>query len=227
MAVKITEFIKEINETGTFKTNQFYVSVIFPTSGILKKILAELNIKDDLQLQYRIQRITLPSRQMKPVMQKSVFREQRPIPVGYNSFEDLTMQIVLSSDLRERKLFLEWQNKIFNEGGVPAYVDDISGRLEVTTIGSNSIGGEQDPAVAWIDASIHVFEDCWPMMVGDIELSAESSELAMMNVVWQYKNWYMKYQSATERRTLMKKYSAGTESIIGVKVKGVTLTRGD
>ena len=225
MAANIKTFVTEIANTGTFKTNQFFVKVGFP------KLITDtiLNTSDwpnfSDNLMYRIQRVTLPSRQMKPIMQKSVFRELRPIPVGYNSFDDLTMQILLSTDLRERKVFLEWQNKIFNEGGVPAYVDDISGRLEVTTIGSNSIGGEQDPAVAWIDASIHVFEDCWPMMVGDIELSAESSEVAMMNVVWQYRNWYIKYQSAKERRELMESYSSGRKSIIGPLVSDVNLEK--
>ena len=30
MAVKIKEFVESINKTGTFKTNQFFVKVIFP-----------------------------------------------------------------------------------------------------------------------------------------------------------------------------------------------------
>ena len=62
------------------------------------------------------------------------------------------------------------------------------------------------------------------MMVGDIELSAESSEMAMMNVVWQYRNWYIEYQSANEQRKLMESFSSGQKSIIG-PVSGVTLEK--
>jgi len=216
MAANIKTFVEEIANTGTFKTNQFFVKVGFP------KLITDtiLNTSDwpnfSDNLVYRIQRVTLPSRQMKPIMQKSVFRELRPIPVGYNSFDDLTMQILLSTDLRERKVFLEWQNKIFNEGGVPAYVDTISGTLAVATINEKT---ETDKI------ETHMFEGCWPMMIGDIELSAESSEVAMMNVVWQYRNWYIKYQSAKERRELMESYSSGRKSIIGPLVGGVTLEK--
>ena len=140
----------------------------------------------------------------------------RQIPVGYNSFDDVTMQILLSTDLRERKVFLEWQNKIFNEGGVPAYVDTISGTLAVATINEKT---ETDKI------ETHMFEGCWPMMIGDIELSADDSEVAMMNVVWQYRNWYIKYQSAAERRRLMESFSSGRKSIIGPSVGGVTLEK--
>ena len=217
MAVKITEFVTEISKSGTFKTNQFIVNVTFPQL-IKNEILSKEWPEFEEHLMYRIQRVTLPPRQMKTESQKSVFREMRQIPVGYNSFDDVTMQILLSSDLRERKVFLEWQNKIFNEGGVPAYVDSISGTLEVTTIGNND-GSDN------YDGSKHIFEQCWPMMVGDIELSAESSEMAMMNVVWQYRNWYIKYQSSDERRKLMKEYSSGQKSIIR-EPTGVTLGRG-
>jgi len=216
MAANIKTFVTEIANTGTFKTNQFFVKVGFP------KLITDtiLNTSDwpnfSDNLMYRIQRVTLPSRQMKPIMQKSVFRELRPIPVGYNSFDDLTMQILLSTDLRERKVFLEWQNKIFNEGGVPAYVDTISGTLAVATINEKT---ETDKI------ETHMFEGCWPMMIGDIELSAESSEVAMMNVVWQYRNWYIKYQSAKERRELMESYSSGRKSIIGPLVSDVNLEK--
>ena len=57
------------------------------------------------------------------------------------------------------------------------------------------------------------------MMVGDIELSAESSELSMMNVVWQYKNWYM--SDDKEWRDKMKSYSDGRTSAIGAGISGV------
>ena len=46
----------------------------------------------------------------------------------------------------------------------------------------------------------HVFDECWPMMIGDIELAYDSSEFATMNIVWQYRSWYMKPISRSERR---------------------------
>ena len=213
MGANITSFVEEISKGGVTKTNQYAVIISPPSS--LNGLASNYGINFD-DLAYRIQRVTLPSRQMKPIMQKSVFRELRPLPVGYNSLDDVTMQILLSTDLRERKVFLEWQNKIFNEGGVPAYVDTISGTLAVATIDGKS---ETDKI------ETHMFEGCWPMMIGDIELSAESSEMAMMNVVWQYRNWYIKYQSAAERRKLMESYSSGQQSIIGPLVGGVNLSK--
>ena len=204
MGANITSFVEEISKGGVTKTNQYAVIISPPSS--LNGLASNYGINFD-DLAYRIQRVTLPSRQMKPIMQKSVFRELRPLPVGYNSLDDVTMQIVLSSDLEERKFFLAWQNRIFNEGGTPAYIDTIVCDMQVTTIGDRG------------DQATHIFEDCWPMMVGDIELSAESSELSMMNVVWQYRNWYM--SDDEEWRDKMKSYSDGRTSAIGAGISGV------
>ena len=203
MAANIKSFVEEISKGGVTKTNQYVVT--FANLPSLVKP-SDYGI-DSSTIAYRIQRVTLPSRQMKPIMQKSVFRELRPLPVGYNSLDDVTMQIVLSSDLRERKFCLAWQNRIFNEGGTPAYIDTVVGDMQVTTIGDRG------------DRATHIFEDCWPMMVGDIELSAESSELSMMNVVWQYRNWYMSDEE--EWRDKMKSYSDGRTSAIGAGISGV------
>ena len=203
MGASIKNFIAEISAGGVTKTNQYVVTF---TKLPLTVKPSDYGI-DSNALAYRIQRVTLPSRQMKPIMQKSVFRELRPLPVGYNTLDDVTMQIVLSSDLKERKFFLAWQNRIFNEGGTPAYIDTIVGDLQVATIGDRG------------DQATHIFEGCWPMMVGDIELSAESTELSMMNVVWQYKNWYM--SDDKEWRDKMKSYSDGRASAIGSGVSGI------
>ena len=204
MGANITSFVEEISKGGVTKTNQYAVKISPPSS--LNGLASNYGINFD-DLAYRIQRVTLPSRQMKPIMQKSVFRELRPLPVGYNTLDDVTMQIVLSSDLKERKFFLAWQNRIFNEGGTPSYIDTVVGDMQVTTIGDRR------------DQATHIFESCWPMMVGDIELSAESTELSMMNVVWQYKNWYM--SDDKEWRDKMKSYSDGRTSAIGSGVSGI------
>ena len=204
MGANITSFVEEISKGGVTKTNQYAVKISPPSS--LNGLASNYGINFD-DLAYRIQRVTLPSRQMKPIMQKSVFRELRPLPVGYNTLDDVTMQIVLSSDLKERKFFLAWQNRIFNEGGTPSYIDTVVGDMQVVTIGDRR------------DQATHIFEGCWPMMVGDIELSAESSELSMMNVVWQYRNWYM--SDDEEWRDKMKSYSDGRTSAIGSGVSGI------
>ena len=204
MGANITSFVEEISKGGVAKTNQ-YVVIISPPSS-LNGLASNYGINFD-DLAYRIQRVTLPSRQMKPIMQKSVFRELRPLPVGYNSLDDVTMQIVLSSDLKERRFFLAWQNRIFNEGGTPSYIDTVVGDMQVVTIGDRR------------DQATHIFESCWPMMVGDIELSAESSELSMMNVVWQYRNWYMSDDETW--RDKMKSYSDGRTSAIGAGISSV------
>ena len=132
MGANITSFVEEISKGGVTKTNQYAVKISPPSS--LNGLASNYGINFD-DLAYRIQRVTLPSRQMKPIMQKSVFRELRPLPVGYNSLDDVTMQIVLSSDLKERRFFLAWQNRIFNEGGTPSYIDTVVGDMQVTTIG--------------------------------------------------------------------------------------------
>ena len=173
MSVKITDLTAEIQNSGVLRSNLYGVRIQFPA------VLGFGNMVSP-----RIDRVTLPSRQIRGIMQKSSYRELRMIPTAYQNLEDLSMSIILSTDMRERKMMLAWQNNIFNTDGIPSYIDDIAGKIIVTTHGTVN-GKEPDKG----DSSIHTFEGAFPMMVSDLEMAAADEEAARLTVIFQYRNW--------------------------------------
>ena len=103
MSVKINELTTEIQKSGVFRSNLYTVQITFP-----QILQGKLGLENTLRLTPRIDRVTLPSRQIRGVMQKSAYREFRMIPTSYQNLEDLSMSIILSTDQRERKMFLGW-----------------------------------------------------------------------------------------------------------------------
>ena len=103
MSVKINELTTEIQKSGVFRSNLYTVQITFP-----QILQGKLGLENTLRLTPRIDRVTLPSRQIRGIMQKSSYRELRMIPTSYQNLEDLSMSIILSTDQRERKMFLGW-----------------------------------------------------------------------------------------------------------------------
>ena len=177
MSVKINELTTEIQKSGVFRSNLYTVQITFP-----QILQGKLGLENTLRLTPRIDRVTLPSRQIRGVMQKSAYREFRMIPTSYQNLEDLSMSIILSTDLRERKMFLGWQNLMANTSGIPSYIDNVTGKIEIKTHGTNSAMVHRRPTT-------YIFEDAFPMMVSDLEMAASDEEVARLTVIFQYRNW--------------------------------------
>ena len=178
MSVNIKELTAAITDSGVLRINLYTVKIKLP-----QILMSSFGTKSDALIP-RVDRVTLPSRQIRGIMQKSSYRELRMIPTSYQNLEDLSMSIILSTDMRERKMMLAWQNAIFNTDGIPSYVDDISGTIKVMTHGT--VNGKEPDKRDW---TLHKFEGVFPMMVSDIELSAADEESARLTVIFQYRIW--------------------------------------
>lgn len=160
---------------GTFSPNTYAVSIRMPGKFIGTKI------GFDASLAPRIQRITLPEREISVIDQKSAYRESRSIPKGYSSFGNLSMSILLSEDLREKKTLMMWQDYIINpkHNLNPSYVDSIIGTIKVVTLANPEQGKER--------GIIHRFYGCYPINVGDVELSyATTDEAGTLDTTFTY-----------------------------------------
>ena len=195
MSVNIKGLTAAITDSGVLRNNLYTAKIELPrilmsprssTSFLQQAGFGGGFGEESNTLIPRIDRVTLPSRQIRGIMQKSSYRELRMIPTSYQNLEDLSMSIILSSDMRERKMMLAWQNAIFNTDGIPSYVDDISGTIKVMTHGT--VNGKEPDKRDW---TLHKFEGVFPMMVSDIELSAADEESARLTVIFQYRIWTM------------------------------------
>ena len=178
MSVNIKGLTAAITDSGVLRNNLYTVKIELP-----QILMSSFGTKSDALIP-RVDRVTLPSRQVRGIMQKSSYRELRMIPTTYQNLEDLSMSIILSTDMRERKMMLAWQNAIFNRDGVPSYINDITGTINVRNHGT--VNGKEPDKRDWVS---HRFDEAFPMMVSDMELSAADEEAARLTVIFQYRIW--------------------------------------
>ena len=127
------------------------------------------------------------SRALSIISQRSSYRENINIPKGYSGFADLSMSILLSSDMREKKLLMAWHDLIISPKNNfhPTYLDDIGGRIIIITRGDKNtdMGREIEQ---------HDFYKCYPFTVGDVELSyASTDEAATIDTTFTYSHFDM------------------------------------
>ena len=190
MAVNINDLATKIGKSGTMNPNRYAVNITPPIqANTFTKLLGD-------EISPRIQRISLPERALTTIQQRSSYRESINIPKGYGSFSDLSMSILLSSDMRERKLLMAWHDLIIspNKNFHPSYLDDIVGRITILTYGNGTID-ENDASTA----EQHTFYGCYPLTVGDVDLTYTSTdEAATIDTTFTYRYFTMKGGSVGE-----------------------------
>jgi len=185
MSVRVDDLTKSITKHGTLSPNAYVVSIKMPPQFIGSGRKAQKNFDEDLAP--RIQRITLPEREMSVIEQKSAYRESRSIPKGYSPFGNLSMSILLSENFREKRMLMGWQDYIINpkHNFNPSYLDSITTTITVTTLADPG-GTKRDRA----RGVIHRFYECYPINVGDVELSySTTDEAATLDASFAY-NYY-------------------------------------
>ena len=191
MSVNINELTTTVGRTGFMSPNRYTVNIKPPSiaSGLASFFTDEISP--------RIQRVGLPERALSTIQQRSSYREGINIPKGYGSFSDISMSIILSADMREKKLLMAWHDLIISpqRNFHPSYLDDIVGEITILTYG-NKPGhtGSHDrksPTGTEIGEEVqqHTFYDCYPLTVGDVDLSYTSNdEAATIDTTFTYRS---------------------------------------
>jgi hypothetical protein len=94
----------------------------------------------------------------------------------------LSITVMCSSDMSERRFFHDWIERIYGAGGEReyrmAYYDEYAATATITTF----------------DRQFHKkhniqLQEVWPNSIGPVELSWESSEVSTFTVNLTYRNW--------------------------------------
>ena len=184
MSINVNQLIVQVQNSGTMSPNKYIVKIQPPALSLASERYAA-------NLSPRIQRVNLPERSLSTIQQKSAYRESINIPKGYGSFSDLSMSILLSSDMREKKLLMAWHDLIVSaeENFHPTYLDEIVGKITILTIGDNSTLGDI------FDTNIveqHTFYGCYPLTVGDVDLTyTANDEAATIDTTFTYRYFNM------------------------------------
>ena len=194
MSVNINDLATKIGKSGTMNPNRYAVNITPPIqANTFTKLLGD-------EISPRIQRISLPERALTTIQQRSSYRESINIPKGYSNFADLNMSIILSADMREKKLLMAWHDLIISpqRNFHPSYLDDIVGEITILTYGNNPghvgshINQDTRRSKEGEEVQQHTFYGCYPLTVGDIDLSYTSTdEAATIDTTFTYRYFNM------------------------------------
>ena len=194
MSVNINELTTTVGRTGFMSPNRYTVNIKPPSiaSGLASFFTDEISP--------RIQRVGLPERALSTIQQRSSYREGINIPKGYGSFSDISMSIILSADMREKKLLMAWHDLIISpqRNFHPSYLDDIVGEITILTYGNlpgdvgSQINQDTRRSKEGEEVQQHTFYGCYPLTVGDIDLSYTSNdEAATIDTTFTYRYFNM------------------------------------
>jgi hypothetical protein len=177
MGFNINNMIAGMNKSGVAKTSHF--EVFIQGGG---------DMETERQLSYRAETVDIPGRSVTTVEHK--FQNYGPVnKVAYGQvYGDVTVQFLLSEDMREKEYFEIWQDKMVGTGAFNAsngqnayntkYFDDYSGTVEIRQYGSQ---GEL--------RSIHTLNDAYPIIVNPVTMNWGEDAAARMGVTFAYRNY--------------------------------------
>lgn len=183
MPFNINEMMSSLNKTGIAKKSNFEVQLSGPGD----------DISAERDLLYRAVAVNLPGRNISTTQYKfSNYGPLSKIPYG-QLYGDVTVEFLLSEDMREKEYFENWQNEMVDTGafevnnGIKSrrlskfntkYFDDYTGRIIIRQY--DSTGGI---------ASIHTLHECYPLLISDIAMSWSDGDAARMSVGFAYRNY--------------------------------------
>lgn len=102
MAFNLREFTAEINKTGFARPSYFMMMITLPHALVTE--FPEFG----RSMQFRVEACALPTRILLSADQR-YYGAPRRIPYGFAS-QDMAMTVILSEDMREREVFMRWQD---------------------------------------------------------------------------------------------------------------------
>lgn len=192
MPFGINKFLAEINKGG-FSNISHYEAMIFPpvkmfdtdTRFNVRQQPSEIWVGQSLT--YRINNITLPGRGVR-ALEYFMYGPEKKIATFAN-YPDLTTNIILSADLREREFILSWQdimvgdhrkyNKLVHSSFDHGYYEEYVGTLELVLYNNN---GDMTKAIRFIDA--------FPTGISDINYTWATDAHADFSVTWAYHHFH-------------------------------------
>lgn len=187
----ISRIIGTISSNGILYPHKYYVMMNIPTSCLPP----DTNINEvSYHLAPRIERVNLPTISMETMDYYSTSNTTRPIIKSRSANEPLSINIILSEDIKERKWLEYWFNQIHSleTGYITKYYDDYVGSIQIEIFSTKKDGGAfggyfkepEDERMAF-----YTFKNVYPTSIGDIELSyGETDTYTTMAATfnWEY-----------------------------------------
>lgn len=175
MGFNVNDMVASLNKSGFAKPSHF--EVFIQGGG---------DIETERELSYRAETVDIPGRSISSVEHK--FQNYGPVnKVAYGAiYGDVTVQFLVSQDMREKEYFEIWQEKMVGTGAFAdgqaqyntKYFDDYAGTIEIRQYGSH---GNLH--------SIHTLNEAYPLIVNPITMNWAEDGAVRMGVTFAYRNY--------------------------------------
>ena len=185
MAFNVNDMVSSINKSGVAKLSHY--EVICHGFG---------DFIDERELMYRAESVDIPGRSIASVEHK--FQNYGPVnKIAYGqTYGDVTVQFLLSEDMREKEYFEIWQDKMVNTGAFndyffsrtssntfnPKYFDNYAGTIEIRQY---SPTGEL--------RALHTLNEAYPLIINPITMGWNEEGVARLGVTFAYRNYKCKF----------------------------------
>lgn len=165
----VEDFRNGVAKTGLTKGNKYVLRVKLPP------LLT--GVGDITEIFLRIDSVELPGKQL-ATSEVKYYGPPRKSPYGM-VYEDLNCTLLLSANLRERYIFSQWMNAIYNyDTAHISYFKDFTSELEFDAYSDN---GLQIYTV--------VFEECYPISIGSLNFAYGNEDLIRLPLTFSYRKW--------------------------------------
>lgn len=182
--MQIEDMVATISDTGILKPNKYAVKINIPSSMTGEGFTTTEATK---QMLPRIERVTLPEVGLETIEDPSNTTESLPILKSHSQFEQLSLNIILSEDAREKTYMDEWVRNAYGyyDKYIMRYYDDYTGEIEVTLYSTMANDSKESKPI-----KKYTFYNAYPVSVGDIELAySETDTYSTIAVSFNWNQW--------------------------------------
>ncbi len=200
MPFNIADFNSQISQSGIAHTSHFEAWILggpgsrYGVGGILESYGL------DEGMRFRIESVNMPGRQMQ-TLDQNYYGPVRRIPFR-SSQQPVSLSVILSKDMREREIFMKWQDYFLghyrsnlNRSNIPGmfdgkYYHDGVGTIEIIQYSYSNSFGEFELAYQANEYEIQnviTLVEAYPVNVNDIQMSWADEGYAKLQVEINYR----------------------------------------
>lgn len=110
----------------------------------------------------------------------SIFGEKRDTPTGRITYDTVSLSFYVDKNMTVREEFLKWQQQAFNtKSRRAAYYKEYIRDVEILVLDKRENNGSGAKKV--------ILRECWPKVVGSLDLAAGSTDILVLRVTFSYK----------------------------------------
>ena len=180
----MNNFIANIKKGGLSRGNRYQLVITAPSIPSLGNLSD--SVANATQLRYRVSTVSLPGKSI-ATSETKIYGPVRLAPYQI-TYDQLSFSVYLSDDFRERQFFEDWMHYVvdYDTHRIRYYKDYSASDMQLQVMDeTNKV------------TNTYVFEESYPLSVGEVSMSYSNEEPATCDISMTYRK-YISKSSYTE-----------------------------